>query len=89
MKNNEVHSRRSGEGGEYFVSPRNTAIILTSKSVRCDIILTERGESRHNQKYTMDTLVQEYKGVVLKILCVRMGPNYSITHVLAKPKKIN
>ncbi len=74
LENGEARSRRSGEGGEYFVSPHNTAVILISTSIHCDIVLVERGESRHNQKYAMDALVQEYEAVVLMILCESMGP---------------
>ncbi len=55
--------RRSGEGDEYFVSPCKTAVILISTGIHCDIILAEQGKSRHNQKYAMDALVQEYKTV--------------------------
>ncbi len=43
--------------------------------ILCDIILAEQGELRHNQKYAMDTLVQEYEGVVLIILRESTGPN--------------
>ncbi len=31
-------------------------------SIRCDIVLAEQDESRHDQKYAMDALVQEYEG---------------------------
>ncbi len=68
QEKSEVRSRRSGEDGEYFVSHRNIAVILISTSIRCDIVLAEQGESRHNQKYAMDALVQEYKAMVLIIL---------------------
>ncbi len=74
-KNSEVYSRRSGEDGEYFVSPRNTKVILISTSIHCDIVLAEPGKMRHNQKYAMDALVQEYKVVVLMILCESKGLN--------------
>ncbi len=55
QENGEVCSLSPGEGGEYFVSPRNTAVILISMSIRCDIVLAKQGESIHNQKYASDT----------------------------------
>ncbi len=41
----------SEESNEYFVSPRNTAVILISTSIRCDMVLAEQGESRHDQNH--------------------------------------
>ncbi len=39
------------------------------------IVLSEQGESRHNQKYAMAAFVQEYETVVLMILHESVGPN--------------
>ncbi len=75
QENNEICGCRFGEGVEYFVSPRNTAVILISTSIHCDIVLAVQSESRHNQKYGMDALVQEYEAMVLMILCKSMVPN--------------
>ncbi len=76
QENGEVCSRRSGEGGEYLISLRNTTIILISTSIRCDAVLAEQGGSKHNQKYAMAAaFVQEHEAVVLMIPCENMGPN--------------
>ncbi len=64
-----------GEDDEYFVSPCNAAIVLISTNICYDIVLAEQGKSRHNQKYAMDALVQEYEALVLMILCESTGPN--------------
>ncbi len=45
QENGEVRSRRFGEGGEYFISPCSTAVILISTSIHCDILLAKQGES--------------------------------------------
>ncbi len=74
QENGEVHSRRSGEGGEYFVSPRNTAVIRINTRIRCDIVLVEQGKLMHNQKYAMNVFVQEYEAMVPMILREITGP---------------
>ncbi len=48
QENGEVCSCRSGEGGEYFILPHNTAVILINTSIHCDIILAKQGELKHN-----------------------------------------
>ncbi len=34
QENGDVRSHRSGEGGEFFVSPYNTTVILISMSIQ-------------------------------------------------------
>ncbi len=57
QENDKVCSRRSGESDEYFVSPRNTTVILISTSIRYDIVLVQNKTNRSTVKNMPWTLL--------------------------------
>ncbi len=70
-----------------MVSPRNTAVISISTSIRCYIALAEQGYLRRNQKYATDALVQEYEAMFPMILCEKYGSKLAYNRSHSKTEK--